>query len=80
MAEFVVDDVEVDRPGVVHVETGGLSVGDDQPGIADGAVGGCAQRDDHDIEVALGSADAVLGGVDGLDELEVELRGPPTRA
>ena len=61
-------DVEVDRPRVVHVERHRLSVVDHQPGVADRAVGGRAQRDDHHVEVALGPADAVLDRVGGLEE------------
>ncbi len=61
-------DVKVDGPGVVHVERDGLSVGDHQPGVADGTVGRGAQRDDHHVEVALGAADAVLHRVGGLEE------------
>ncbi len=37
--EFGFEDVEVDGPGVVHVERDGLAVGDHQSGVADGAVG-----------------------------------------
>ena len=66
--------VEVDGPGVVHVERDGLAVVDHQAGVADRAVGGGAQRDDHHVEIALGPADAVLDGVGGLEEaVEAEL-------
>ena len=68
LAEIGVQDVEIDGPGVVHVEADGLAVVDDQAGVADRAVGGRAQRDDHHVEVALGPADAVLDRVGGLEE------------
>jgi len=44
-------------------------VGDDQGRIADRAVGGCAQRDDHEVEVAPGPADPVFHRVAGFEEL-----------
>ena len=69
VAELLEDDVEVDRPGVVHVEHCCLAVGDDEAGVADRAVSGRAQRDDHDVEVALGTADRGLDRVGCLDEL-----------
>lgn len=40
MPERLVDDVEVDGPGVVHVEADRLAVGHDEPGVTDRAVGG----------------------------------------
>ena len=66
--------VEIDRPGVVHVERHRLAVGNHETGVADGAVRGSPQRDDHHVEVAFGTADAVLHRISGLEELvEAEL-------
>ena len=74
-AECLVHDVHVHRPGVVHVEAGGLAVADDEAGVADRTVGRRAQRDDHDIEIAtvpvrdaVPIRDAVLDRVLGLEE------------
>ena len=60
--------VQIHGARVVHVEHRGGAVGDDQPRVADGAVGRRPQRDDHHIQLALGSADAVLDRVGGLEE------------
>ena len=53
VTELVRQHVQIDRPGVVHVESRCRAVGNHQRRIADRAVGGCAQRDDHDVELAL---------------------------
>ncbi len=68
LAEIGVQHVQVDGPGIVHVEGDGLPVVDDQAGIADGPVGGRAQRDDHHVQVALGPAHPVFDRVGGLEE------------
>ncbi len=60
VAELRGQHVQVERPRVVHVEHGGGAVGDHQAGVADRAVGRCAQRDDHHVEIALGAADRCL--------------------
>jgi hypothetical protein len=67
-AEVGVQHVEIDRARVVHVEADGLTVVDHQSGVPDRAVGRCAQRDDHHVEVAVGPADAVLDRVGRLEE------------
>ncbi|CDZ88344.1 hypothetical protein RHRU231_40094 [Rhodococcus ruber] len=61
--------VHLDRAGVVHVEHRGLAVRDDETGVADRSVRGCAQGDDHHVQVALGPADGVLDGIGRLEEL-----------
>ena len=61
--------VEAQWPGIVHVENGGDAVGDDDAGVADRPIGRGAQRDDHDVEIALRTAEVVLDGVLGLEEL-----------
>ena len=67
--------VEVDGPRVVHVERHGGAVVDHQSGVADGAVGGGSQRDDHHPEVALGAGDLVAHRVGGLVEpVEAQIR------
>lgn len=80
MAERLVHRIHVDRARVVHVEHGGLAVGDDQAGVADRSVGRGTHCDDHDVELARperslrsdlnsGSRDPMLDGVGGLEEL-----------
>ena len=65
--------VQRQRPRVVHVEHGGGAVGDDDSRVADRAVGRGA-RDDHHVQVALGTAQEVLDGVLRLEEpVEAEL-------
>ena len=74
LPEGVAQRVQVDGPGVVHVETGGFPVRDDEARVTDRTVRGSAQSDDHDVEIALGTADGVLDGVFRLEELvEAEL-------
>ena len=68
LAEVGVQHVEVHRPRVVHVERDRLAVVDDQSRIPDRPVGRGAQRDDHHVQVALGSADPVFDRVGGLEE------------
>lgn len=80
VAERLVHRIHVDRARVVHVEHGGLAVGDDETGVADRTVGRGPQRNDHDVESAgperglrsdldSGRRDPMLDGVDGLEEL-----------
>ena len=54
--------------GVVHVERHRFAVRHHQPGVPDRAVGGRAQGDDHQVEVTLGAADAVLHRIGRLEE------------
>ena len=68
VTEGVRQHVQIHRSGVVHVESGCRAVGNHQRRVADRAVGRCAQRDDHDVQVALGPADPVLDRVGGLEE------------
>ncbi len=68
VTERVGQHVEIDRPRVVHVERRRDAVADHQPRIADRAVGGRAQRDDHDVQLALRAAEPVLHRVGGLEE------------
>ena len=73
MAEFG-QHVQSEWARVVHVEDGRDAIGDDDAGVADRAVGRCAQRDDHHVQIALGPAHPMLDGVLGLEEpVEAEL-------
>ncbi|SKV09193.1 Uncharacterised protein [Mycobacteroides abscessus subsp. abscessus] len=60
--------VQIDRTGIVHVESRRGAVGHHKPGIADGPIGRGPQRDDHDVEVALGATHPMLHRVFGLHE------------
>jgi hypothetical protein len=68
VTERVRQHVQIHRSGVVHVEGRGDAVGNHQRRIADRAVGGRPQRDDHDVQLALRPADPLPHRIGGLDE------------
>ena len=68
LPEVRVHHVEIDGPGIVHVERDGLAVVDDQAGVPDRAIGGGAQGDHHHLEVALRPADAMFHRIGGFEE------------
>ena len=69
VTELIRQHIEIHRPGVVHVEGGRDAVVDHQRRIADRPVGGRAQRDDHDVQLTLRTAEPVLHRIGGLEEV-----------
>ena len=52
--------VDAQWAGVIHVENRRGAVGQHDSGVTDRAVGRCTQRDDHDVQIALGSGQPVF--------------------
>ena len=60
--------VQIDWPGIVHVENRCRAVRNHQCRVTDGAVGGGPQGDHHDVQVAFWSGHPVLDRIAGLKE------------